>query len=175
MTDPKIQIVDADELADFLDPAQPAMLVILISREHIEQRATHSTLDRLLRLSNAESHFRAAAKQCEIMVSGYDDDSRELHEIPEVRQFFGHLATRWPYFWHFATDEARRLVHFLMLEFEPVDTPAGRAYRLPPPAAVQAYCQSMIQGTFELYARHRHPPQSAKRLVDAVIDELIPR
>ncbi len=31
-------------------------------------------------------------------VTGYDDDPRELCEIPEVRAFFSDLNQRWPYF-----------------------------------------------------------------------------
>ena len=36
-------------------------------------------------------------------VGGYDDDSRELYEIPEVRVFFQQFRRAWPY-WFFVSD-----------------------------------------------------------------------
>lgn len=172
MTDPKIQFIDADEIAQALDVGKPALIVLLIQRDHIERQMPQSTLDRLLRLSNTEAHFLAAAGQCEIMVEGYDHDPRELHEVPEVRRFFAHLSERWPYWWHFLGDDARLLFHFLSLEMSPIDTPEGRAYRLPPLGAMQSYLDRMMRGTYALYARHRQSLLVAQQQIDRIVAEL---
>lgn len=47
------------------------------------------------------------------MVEGYDDDPRELHSIPEVRQFYTAFHEAWPYWLYFCnldTDELRAMV-----------------------------------------------------------------
>ena len=35
------------------------------------------------------------------VIGGFDDDPRELHSIPEVRQFYRHFHEAWPYWLYF--------------------------------------------------------------------------
>jgi hypothetical protein len=47
------------------------------------------------------------------MIEGYDDDLREVHSIPEVRQFYAAFREAWPYWLYFCnldSDELRTMV-----------------------------------------------------------------
>lgn len=46
-------------------------------------------------------------------VSGYDDDPRELTEIPEVRLFFQRLHCVWPYFAFFSSTMCENALMFM--------------------------------------------------------------
>lgn len=48
-----------------------------------------------------------------LVIEGYDQDSREIHSIPEVRRFYAALLKAWPYALYFCnldTDEFRPMV-----------------------------------------------------------------
>jgi hypothetical protein len=42
-------------------------------------------------------------------ITGYDDDSRELHSIPEVRRFYKGFHAAWPYWLYFCNLETAEL------------------------------------------------------------------
>ena len=46
-------------------------------------------------------------------IDGYDDDSREIHAIPEIRHFYSAFHNAWPYWFYFCeleTDVLRSMV-----------------------------------------------------------------
>lgn len=43
------------------------------------------------------------------MVEGYDDDPREVHSIPEVRQFYAAFHDAWPYWLYFCNLDSEEL------------------------------------------------------------------
>lgn len=56
---------------------------------------------------------QALAAQMNTMVfllSGFDEDPRELHSIPEVRRFYGSLHDAWPYWFYFCNLESDSLL-----------------------------------------------------------------
>jgi hypothetical protein len=90
--------IQMEKLKDITD-----FLTITISRKEIEARDTSSicaTLDRLLEDEETISHF---FEKVELGVSGYDNDPRELWDIPEVKAFFLQLDNRFPYWFFFLT------------------------------------------------------------------------
>lgn len=46
---------------------------------------------------------------------GWDEDPRELYEIPEVRTYFRALAGQWNYWFHFVSKESETLTMLLAL------------------------------------------------------------
>ena len=59
----------------------------------------HFALERLPQGSALRSYYGTF----HFAVAGYDDDARELYEIPEVRAFYQSFRQAWP-FWFFACD-----------------------------------------------------------------------
>jgi hypothetical protein len=75
-------------------------VVLMISRREVEASdvlPAVSRLHTLLSTSEAIWHYRG---QITLVVDGYSDDSRELVDIAEVRDFLRALDQRWPY-WAF--------------------------------------------------------------------------
>jgi len=100
-------------------------LNIVISREDIEAGDIGSTVSVLEKLLNPE----VALKYCEmvdIAVYGYDDDPRELNELPEVRDFVYKLDAEFPYWCYFLSKRRTGLMFILSCFCPPHLTPESR-------------------------------------------------
>lgn len=91
---PKLLTLDADGLAE---NSEPAFVVLNISRREIESGNIAGALDRLLVLVDSARNVRLYRESLAFQVGGYDDDPREITEIPEVRAFFRRLSAQWPH------------------------------------------------------------------------------
>lgn len=90
----KIIFADANGLAD---NDEPAIVVLNITRQEIEARNIASVLERLHVLTDSRENVIRYRESVVFQVEGYDDDPRELQEIPEVRNYFHALAAEWPH------------------------------------------------------------------------------
>ena len=87
-------------------------LTVVIGRQQVEAGDISEPLSVLKRLLNRE----AAIKFCErveIGAAGYDDDARELYEIPEVRDFIHKLDGEFPYWLYLLTKRGLGLMFIL--------------------------------------------------------------
>lgn len=91
----KVQILDADGLAK---TTEPGLILLDITRQEVEASRISSVLERLHVLTDSEENMRRFKASLMLQVRGYDSDSRELCEIPEVRAFFLTLVRQWPHF-----------------------------------------------------------------------------
>jgi len=91
---PMILLTDADGLAS---NTEPAIIVLDITRKEVESGSIGSVLERLHVLTDTRENSLLYRESLVFQVSGYDDDPRELSEIPEVRSFFHRLAAEWPH------------------------------------------------------------------------------
>ena len=89
-----ITLTDADGLASFTDAA---MLVLYLSREEVESGNVASALERLHIIADTRESAMRYRESLVFIVCGYDDDPRELAEIPQVRAFFARLVQEWPH------------------------------------------------------------------------------
>ena len=85
---------DADGLASFTDAA---MLVLYLSREEVESANVASALERLHIIVDTRESAMRYRESLVFIVCGYDEDPRELAEIPQVRAFFARLVQEWPH------------------------------------------------------------------------------
>lgn len=112
----KVLRTNADGLAAM---SMPALLVLEVSRTEIESGLYSSALERLLVLTDSQSHALRYQEALFLQVVGYDDDHRELPEIPEVRAFFADLTQTWPHWMWFLSREFGTL-HLLVSLLTPV-------------------------------------------------------
>lgn len=93
--DPKILLMrtDADGLANF---NEEALVVLDLTRTEIEAGNISSALERLMALTDSKETALRFQESLLIHITGYDNDPRELVEVPEVRAFFGKLIQQWP-------------------------------------------------------------------------------
>lgn len=89
----------------FSENQESALLVLEISRREIESCNVPSSLERLLVMSDSRETTLRYRESLVFQVTGYDNDRRELPEIPEVRTFFAKLTVEWPHwFWFLHRD-----------------------------------------------------------------------
>lgn len=91
---PSIILTNADGLAHNSDAA---LIVFDITQHEIESGNIASVLERLHVLTDSAENVRRYRESLVFQIGGYDDDLRELPEIPEVRDFFRRLAAEWPH------------------------------------------------------------------------------
>jgi hypothetical protein len=84
-------------------------LVVIVRRHDVEAGNTASTLRVLSRLLAGVATVREYRERVDIAFQGYDTDSRELFEIPEVRRFVAALDDSFPYWLYFLTRESTGL------------------------------------------------------------------
>ena len=86
------------------------MLVVQGSREYVESGNIVPVL-KILNTLIEPDNIKKFSDRMMFCVEGYDDDPRELAEIPEVRKFMKKLDKEWPYWFYFCSE------HCLTLKF----------------------------------------------------------
>ena len=98
-----------------LSPAKDEFIAFEFRRDEVER----GELGRVLDLLSALTASRQAAEYGEgrliFFFSGWDEDPREISEIPEIRAWFAKLTEAFPYWLHFAEKQGETLLNALML------------------------------------------------------------
>lgn len=101
---------DADDLDSMTGDC---LLVLEISRKEIEDCNFTSSLERLMVLTETRDSTLRNQEALFIVITGYDHDSSELAEIPEIRAFFERLSVSWPHWlWFLSREEG--MIRLLM-------------------------------------------------------------
>lgn len=90
----KLQVTDADGLAANVEPA---IIVLVITRQEIESGRLASVIERLHVLTDSAANVNCYRESMVFQVEGFEEDPRELAEIPEVRAYFRALTAEWPH------------------------------------------------------------------------------
>jgi hypothetical protein len=78
------------------------------------------------RISSVTLAVKSLRAESTIGIHGYDDDPRELNELPEVRDFINKLDARFPYWCYFLSKSATGLLFILSCFCPPYLTPEAR-------------------------------------------------
>lgn len=102
--------------------AEADFIAMVFSRREVESGNISDALDRLLGISDCAEHVRKFKDGLTLIFSGYENDPRELHQIPEAVAFFRKLNSHWPYWLHFVEkdDVTLGLVFWLLCDMEVV-------------------------------------------------------
>lgn len=84
-------------------------VVLDFDREDIESGNTSSVMDILSQLLERDAAIRFC-ERVDVCCTGYDSDSRELWEIPEVREFVKRLDRQFPYWCYFLSRNGEGLL-----------------------------------------------------------------
>lgn len=88
-------------------------VVLLISRREVDQAGLASVLSRLkVFLATREDAWRYRG-QMTLVVDGFNDDPRELVDIPQVRSLLRGLEAEWPY-WAFFFNQVDDSIKILL-------------------------------------------------------------
>lgn len=173
---PKIYQADNDNIDSVLDAIRdegsPPLVFLRFNRPEIESGVTGSAVDRLMSLSDATRHVRALADTCVLEVGGYDDDPRELYEIPEVRAFFRALVPEWGGWLHFLEKEHSSIsvLVSLLVDMEAVERRAGKvSAHMRDPAQFRTVMLSLFNAMNLLYIEHGLTDTDALAMTDKVM------
>jgi hypothetical protein len=81
-----------------MNPFEPTDLIVIVGRDEVESGLPSTTLACLEGLVASPTRALSLCECVDIAFHGYDDDGRELWEIPDVRRFVSALDDRFP-FW----------------------------------------------------------------------------
>lgn len=102
-------------------------LYILISREEVEAQDLTAPLATLKSLIASPEVARSYMENVDIVFGGYDGDSREMFEIPEVRNYAYNLDGDFPYWLFFLSKYGLGLQCLLLCFLPPYLTEEARA------------------------------------------------
>jgi len=87
-------------------------VLLLISRRQVEKSDMASVLFELKPVTATRENCWRFRGQMALVVTGYDDDQRELVDIPEVRAFLAQFRVAWTY-WSFFFNQVDSSIIFL--------------------------------------------------------------
>lgn len=99
-----------------MDVIEP--VIIVVTRSEVERGDVTIVMEPLAALYATPEAARAHLGRLDVAFAGYDDDSRELFEIDEVREFVRRLDERFPY-WMFFQSRYGTSLHCILLCFMP--------------------------------------------------------
>ena len=95
-----------------LRPGISEPIFLMFSRRQVETCDIDEPLQFLCRIAASSSEALKYCGRISLIVDGYNDDPRELYEIPEVRTFISRIDKQWPYWFFFLSqaDDSIRLL-----------------------------------------------------------------
>ncbi len=89
---------------------EPKNLVsIIISRREVESGDISNSLSVLNNFNKDKQSIRRFCNRIDLSISGYDDDPRELWEIPEVKSYIQQLDIAFPFWFYFMSKQTGAL------------------------------------------------------------------
>src|SRR5688572_23993481 len=91
-------------------PSVPDFIFVVVSREDVFTGNLDETLKLLNYLATSPEALTTYRERVEIRFDGFNEDRRELWEIPEVRSFVDRLDEEFPFWLYFLTREGTGLL-----------------------------------------------------------------
>ena len=88
--------------------------VLKISQEAIQNCDTSEYVTLLNGTTGSLQSFEAAFQRYVFLISGYDEDSRELYQIPEVVSFIKDLNSKLPFWLYFINTSDKRFFSWMI-------------------------------------------------------------
>lgn len=128
----------------------------------------------LNKLVESREALEASNGTLALLISGYDEDPRELHEIPEVRAYFKQLDALFPYWFHVCVriENTLQLLLTLLIELTPValdDPPGAIGYRFAHDE-LNRFVQKRLDAMEALHLFHGFDQATSQRIRELVIN-----
>ena len=89
-------------------------IVLQISQEAIQNCDTSEYVTLLHGATGSLQSFEAAFQKYVLLISGYDEDQRELYQIPEVVKFIKDLNSKLPFWLYFVNTTDKRFFSWMI-------------------------------------------------------------
>jgi len=93
---------------------QSDYIVLQISQENIKDCNTSEYVTLLHGATGTIQSFEVAFQRYVFLISGYDDDPRELYQIPEVVSFIKDLNSKLPFWLYFVNTSDKRFFSWMI-------------------------------------------------------------
>ena len=93
---------------------QSDYIVLQIPQEAIQNCNTSEYVDLLHGITDSLQSFEAAFQKYVLLISGYDDNPRELYQIPEVVSFIKDLNSKLPFWLYFFNTSDKRFFSWMI-------------------------------------------------------------
>jgi hypothetical protein len=140
-------------------------------RNHASGFKANVALAALNKLVESASALTNSNGTISLLVSGYDNDPRELHTILEVRVYFQALDAQFPYWFHVCTriDHSLRMLFMMLVELKPV-TMAGAVRFQFANDDLHAFLLQRLQAMDSLHAKHGFSEEKSLRITELVMN-----
>jgi hypothetical protein len=155
-----------------IDP-DVAAIVLVFSREEVMQLRVGRSADDLLTLTDDPQLRERFTHSIFLTFDGFDDDPREVHQIPQCRLFLQALNAQFPYWLHFLAPVPDLWAFVVMCLLEPQhvtpvpSTKPGQVAWSCDIAAVQDVLLSMVPAVRSLHADMGMPQDEGEKILDA--------
>ncbi len=146
-------------------------VILLISRRQVEQQDLNSVLASLKLFSATREDTWLYKGQMTLVVDGYNNDDRELVDIPEVRQIIQRLAEAWPY-WGFFLNQVDDSIKILAACCCGASYPGGGAVVMDQAALVKLLTKG-FDGMNTLFDKHDFPEHELEAMSNGLVNLLL--
>lgn len=154
----------------------PELVVLEIGRTHVERNDLQTWVEVLSRLTESGPMAAAYEGMLSVAITGYEDDPRELYEIPEVLRYIRALTEAWPYWFHFCERPMRSLELVFMTHIDLVRVKTIGQHKIGVSVVSERqFSQAMMRlfnGLNSLYEEHGWPDarnEAASEQVNAAL------
>jgi len=149
-------------------------VVLYITRREVEAARVGDIVDRLMNLSDRADYTQRFKHSLVLMFDGYDDDPRELTDIPEVTSLFRAVDAQWPFWLHFLSYEADslQLATKMLLDLGSHQADDGRVMHTFDQSQLSQVIVSMIKAMNLLHQQHALSVQESKSISDKALEAL---
>lgn len=149
-------------------------LVLLLDRSDVESGNVASLLNVLLGLSDTDESVRNWQGKLRLVVHGWEDDERELFEVPQVVNFVRAVDVHWSYWMHFfAADHAGLgLIMLMLLDLDTQKAGERVVSHIRDRAQVVSVMQRMSSATAALHIASGLSSIQSKQVVDKAMNSL---
>ncbi len=146
-------------------------VILLISRRQVEQQDLESVLAPLKVFTATREDAWLYKGQMSLVVDGYNDDSRELVDIPEVRRLIQRLADAWPY-WGFFLNQVDDSIKIFAACCCGTRYPGQGAVVIDQASLVSLLTKG-FDGMNELFDKHNFPESELEAMSNGLVDLLL--
>ena len=151
-----------------LRPGVTEPVVLMISRRQVEQCDVASVLKELKPLLATREDAWLYRGQMSLAVDGYNDDPRELVDVPEVRAFLRTFERQWPY-WAFFFNQVDDSIKILGSCVCGASYPGGGAVEMDA-AKLRDFLLRGFAGMNSLFEKHGFPESELEVMSRGVIE-----
>jgi hypothetical protein len=142
-------------------------LTVMISRGSVEACDIKRVLARLAPLADSRKAALYWQGTLGFYFEGWEQDPRELYEIPEVRAYFRALTDAWPYWWHYIEKDGQTfslVLGLLCRGHIEITGDVSIGWRFADRNEIQCTIQALHEGVSRLYARLKLSEADSRRI-----------